>query len=847
MVSLTIDGKSVQVELGTTILEAAATVGIKIPTLCWLQKVSPTGACRVCAVEVEGVDRTMTACNTPVKEGISVTTDSPALQVMRRKVMELMLVNHPLDCPVCDAAGECDLQDACYGLHATRQEFSAVLERRAIRYDWPLIESDPNRCILCEKCVKVDHEVVGCDAIAVANKGEDAIIDTVDGKPLNCEFCGNCVGACPTGALISKPFKFKGRPWAFAKVASVCAFCGNGCQIDYHAKDGRVERVTSEDSTFNNGNLCINGRFGYRYLVSPQRLQAPMVRNQAGALAACDWNSALSAAAGKLKEIIARDGAAAVAGLGSPRTTNEENFLFQKFLRLAVGTNNIDSEARLGFAQAQAQMLHRFGFSGASSTIDRLDDAQAILVFGSDLNAEATGAEYRVIKAATKRDAKLVLANMRDVKLKKFANLHLKNRPGSELPLIYGLMKALLEGAAALPAGAEAIAAELAALSLADLARESGVEESALRGAAALLAGKSRVAVVFGSDLIRSRDAAAKIAALADLAVLTGSAAEGGGGIFPIDAKNNTVGLLDMGVAPDTLPGLQGIAEGGAAFARSWGAELPQAPGKDLWGIVEGIEQGSIKALYLMGCDLAGFPDNGRIKKALAKLELLIVQDVFQGDSLPFAHVVLPAAAAAEKSGSFTSTDNRVQAVGKAINPPGQAKGDAEIIAELHGRLTASATKFAPVQLVKEITSLSQSYELAADGVAMVKRAPRAIAQPSFAPVFKAAAAAASRFQLLVGPIGFHNGTSSTRSDANLTVSPAGYVELDAADALALGVTEGGQVKVSSAAGTLTAPAKISGKLQPGLLFAPSHFRELNANALLQGNCNLVEVQVEKA
>ena len=845
MVSLTIDGKSVQVELGSTILEAAATVGIKIPTLCWLQKVSPTGACRVCAVEVEGVDRTMTACNTPVKEGISVTTNSPALQVMRRKVMELMLVNHPLDCPVCDAGGECDLQDACYGLNATRQEFSALLERRPIRYDWPLIESDPNRCILCEKCVKVDHEVVGCDAIAVVNKGEATIIDTIDGKPLNCEFCGNCIAACPTGTLISKPFKFKGRPWAFAKVASVCAFCGNGCQIDYHAKDGRVERVTSEDSTFNNGNLCINGRFGYRYLVSPERLKAPMTRNQAGALVATDWNCAMSAAAGKLQEIIARDGAAAVAGLGSPRVTNEESFLFQKFLRVAVGTNNIDSEARLGFAQAQAQMLRRFGFSGASNSLDRLDEAQVIVVFGSDLNAEATGAEYRVIKAATKRDAKLVLVNMRDVKLKKFANLHLKNLPGQELPLIYGLMKSLSEAGGALAEGSEGITGELSALSMADLAKQSGVSEAAFGEAAALFAGKSRIAIVFGSDLIRSKDAATKIAALADFAVLTGSAGEGGGGIFPIDAKTNTVGLLDMGVSPDTLPGLQSFAEGGAAFARSWGSELPSAPGKDLWGIVDGIEQGSIKALYLLGCDLAGFPDNARIKKALAKLELLIVQDIFQGDSLPFAHVVFPAAAAAEKSGSFTSTDNRVQAIYKAIDPPGQAREDGEIIAELYSRLNSSVQSGAPALLVKEITSLSKSYLTA--GNALVKVAAQAIAQPSFAPVSKAAAAATPRFQLLVGPIGFHNGTSTTRSETNLAVSPAGYVELHGSDALALGVVEGGQVKVSSATGTLTAPARISGKLQPGLLFAPAHFRELNANALLKGGCNLVEVTVEKA
>ncbi|MGD0843089.1 MAG: 2Fe-2S iron-sulfur cluster-binding protein, partial [Geobacteraceae bacterium] len=231
MVTLTIDGRNIAVEEETTILDAAARLGIRIPTLCWLKKVSPTGACRICAVEIEGVGRPMTACNTPVKEGIRVTTRSEQLDLIRRKMVELLLVNHPLDCPVCDAGGECALQDACYEQDVVRQEYAALLERRPIRYDWRLLESDPNRCILCEKCVKVDHEIVGADAIAVVNCGEAAVIDTVDGGPLNCEFCGNCIAACPTGTLISKPFKFRARPWALTVTRSICPFCPVGCQI----------------------------------------------------------------------------------------------------------------------------------------------------------------------------------------------------------------------------------------------------------------------------------------------------------------------------------------------------------------------------------------------------------------------------------------------------------------------------------------------------------------------------------------------------------------------------------------------------------------------------------------
>ena len=313
-----------------------------------------------------------------------------------------------------------------------------------IRYDWRLLESDPNRCILCEKCVKVDHEIVGADAIAVVNCGEAAVIDTVDGGPLNCEFCGNCIAACPTGTLISKPFKFRARPWALTVTRSICPFCPVGCQIEYHTRNGRVERVTSSDTTFNSGNLCINGRFGYSYLNSHDRLTTPLIRD-GGVQVPVDWNRAMQEAISGLKGVVAQYGADAVAGISSPRLTNEENFLFRKLMRDAIGTGNIDSEARLGYAPAQAVLMERLGLTGASAAIDRIDNAAALLVVGCDLNAEATGVEYRVIRATTKNDATLVLANMREVKLRKYANSHLQYRPGGEIHLLNGLLKAILD------------------------------------------------------------------------------------------------------------------------------------------------------------------------------------------------------------------------------------------------------------------------------------------------------------------------------------------------------------------------------------------------------------------
>ena len=820
MVSLTIDGRAVSVPESATILEAARQLGIQIPTLCWLQKVSPTGACRVCVVDVEGVARPMTACNTPVKEGIVVTTTNEKLEAIRKQVMELMLVNHPLDCPVCDAGGECDLQDTCYSFGVNRPEYQAHLNRKQIRYDWPLIESDPNRCILCEKCVKVDHEIVRSDVIEVVNRGEETIIDTHDGKSLNCDFCGNCVGACPVGALIDKPFKFRGRPWTYTVTRSTCGYCPVGCEIDYSARNGRVDRVTTTDDTYCHGNLCINGRYGFDYLNSDRRLKHPLVGGKQA-----DWNGAMTLAAGRLKEIVATSGPDAVAGLSSPRLTNEEQFLFQKLFRTVLGSGNIDSEARFGFAPALEIIRKATGIGGATNPMDRIETAGAVLVIGSNLNAEATGYEYRVIRAATVNDARLVLANVADVKLKKIAHGQLRYRPGSEALLANGIAKLIL--AAGLEDKASAGIADLAGysdalarLSLATVVEQTGVSEEALREAATLLGGKGSVAVLCGSELLRSGTPGA-VEAVVNLALLAGAVGKEQGGLFPLHEKINIRGLLDMGGAPDLLPG---------------GAAAP-AGGRDLWQIVEGIERGQVKALYLIGVDpLVSFPEGGRLRKALEKLELLVVQDLFPTATAALAHVVFPASSSAEKSGTYTTIDGRLQQVAKALSSPGDAREDWDILTELSNRITGKSAVARPAQLLAEIREIIPGYGVTAP-------APGPL---SFAPDPAGAAPATAGFTLQVGPILFHNGATSTWSANNREVAPAPYVEILAADAAKLGIADGGAIRLTTAAGSLTGTAKITGRLQPGLLFAPHHFPEFPVSGLLTGNASLVAVKVEK-
>jgi formate dehydrogenase alpha subunit len=461
-----------------------------------------------------------------------------------------------------------------------------------------------------------------------------------------------------------------------------------------------VERVTSDDANFNSGNLCINGRFGYSYINSPDRLTVPLVRER-NVQVATDWQKAMEEAVAGLKGVVERYGPDAVAGISSPRLTNEENFLFRKLMLDAIGTNNIDSQARFGYAPTQAILMERLGLSGASATIDRIDNAAALLVLGCDLNAEATGIEYRVIRAATKNDATLVLANMRDVKIKKYANSHLKYRPGSEVALLNRLMKAILDEGLedkefidANLNNLDALKKELEGVDLKELALAAGVSASDLREAARLTGGGKSVAIIFGADLMRSADSQSTIGALVNLALLTGCLGKEAGGLFPIDEKNNTQGLLDMGITPGSLAGNQGRT----------------VRGRDLWQIIKGIEQDSIKALFLAGSDILSFPNNNRIRKALTKLDLLLVQDIFPTESARLADILFPASTAAEKSGTFTTIDNRVQSLGRAIDQPGDAPEDWDILADLYSRLTSVRHAGSTTELLAEIREIIPYY-----------------------------------------------------------------------------------------------------------------------------------------
>lgn len=840
LINLKIDGKDVQIAAGATILEAAEKLAIKIPTLCYLQKVSPTGACRVCVVEVAGADKTVTACNTRVVDGMEITTQSEKLSAIRRQVVELLLVNHPLDCPVCDAGGECDLQDICYSQDVTSQPFCAEDVNAPTIDHWPLIQQVPNRCIMCEKCVKVCHEVIGSSALFISEKGDRAFIDKDLAK---CEFCGNCVQVCPTGTMISKPFKFKARPWELRKTASVCTLCPAQCQVSYESKQGKVLRVTSADGvTLNDGNLCIGGFFGHGYLGSGERLTVPLVNRQPSS-----WDAALGMVRSELTRLRETSGGQAIAGLASGRLTNEENYLFQKLFRVALGSNNIDSEARFGLLPALTVLRDQLGLSAASNHLDRIGQAEAVLVFGADPTAEAPAVDWQVQLAHRKRDAKLVVANPRRVKLAGQAETFLQYRPGSEALLAGALAKLIVAKGQADNAylnqfvgNQDELLAYLNGLDLDLACTAAGIERALLEEAADHLGQAGSVAVVFGRDLMQCAGSAAAVANLANLALVSGAMHGDRGGLFPIEEKGNAFGLLDAGVCPEFLPGYQPYAAG-EAFARAWHITLP-AGGLDAQGILAGIEQGSIRALYLAGCNpLRNFPESARWQKALAKLELLVVQDILASELTALAHVVLPGAAGAEKRGSVTALDGRINRLAKAVDPPGEARPDLAILADLFAALSGKAAP-SETALRNELAELSACYSdlcQALDQRSFCWKHPYTPESRSLKGATPLLAAPADvPMQLLVGKSPFQFGSTTTFCAATNEVAGIATILVNPADAASLGLADGARLKVTGPAGAITGPAQISVLVPPGLLFAPYHCAELKAlQAVAGGNC----------
>jgi NADH-quinone oxidoreductase subunit G len=646
-VNLTVDGKKLTAPPGTLLIEACKSAGIEVPSFCYYPNLSLQGACRMCLVKVEKMPKLQTACTTVVGEGMVVVTDSPEVHQARKSMVEMLLGNHPLDCPVCDAGGECELQDMTFSYGAAESKFMEAKNHKEEQQWSPIVFFDRPRCILCYRCVRVCGEAMDVWALGVQNRGVSSIIAPNKEDHLECEECGMCIDICPVGALTSGAYRYKTRPWEMKHVGTVCTHCGDGCKTTLGVRRGdtgmEIVRGDNRDKSGTNGDfLCIKGRYAFDFANHEERLKLPLIRKN-GKLIPATWEEAFALIGKKFTEVRDKDGGQAIGVIGSTRTTNEEAYLLSKFARVVLKTNNVDHHRTADFPALAAALR---GKADASATMADVFTAPAILLIGNDPTEQHPLLAYQIRNNVRLHQARLYVVNSNSIKLRRQVTMFAQIAAGTE-----DKFAAFLAGG---DSGVDA---------LASFASTKGESFDFLAFRSKLRQEENLIVVVDsevrGNDIANLVNAfpAAKFICLADY--------------------SNSRGAADMGLYPDLLPGYHAAA-GNNPFQKEW-ADVPQAAGLDLAGMVDAAKVGKLKALYVVGSNPVG---RLNIDPFAFSKSFVVVQDMFLTETAVIADVVLPAANAYEKSGTVTNTCGDVQLVKKAGEVTG-TKSDFEMIVQI--------------------------------------------------------------------------------------------------------------------------------------------------------------------
>jgi NADH-quinone oxidoreductase subunit G len=659
-VNITVDGKKVTAPAGTLLIEACKSVGIEVPSFCYYPNLSLQGACRMCLVKVEKMPKLQTACTTVISEGMAVATESDEIRQARKGMVELLLGNHPLDCPVCDAGGECELQDMTFSYGAAESKYIDAKNHKEEQQWSPVVFFDRPRCILCYRCVRVCGEGMDVWALGVQNRGVSSVIAPNQDDHLECEECGMCIDICPVGALTSGAYRYKTRPWEMKHVGTTCTHCADGCKttLGVRRSDTGMEIVRGDNrdkSGINGDFLCIKGRYAFDFAHHEDRLTQPLIRKN-GRLTPSTWEEAFELIGKRFREICDQVGGQAIGVFGSNRTTNEENYLLQKFARVVLGTNNIDHHRTADFPALAAALA---GKPEATATMRDVFHAPAILLIGNDPTEQHPLLAWQIRNNVRLHRARLYVINSQPIKLRRQAASFAQIPAGSE-----GQLAAFLAGD---DAAAQAIVS-------AETGRDSWI---ALRDK---LRGEPNLIIIFGSE-IRGADIAS-----------VGKFASGiqGAKVVCLSDYANSRGAADMGLYPDLLPGYQRVADVGK-FHEEW-ATVPQAPGLTLPEMVESAIAGNLKAFYVVGADPV---EQFGIDPFVFSNSFVVVQDMFLTETAVIADVVLPAANAYEKSGTFTNTCGDLQLVKKAGEVTG-TKSDFEMIVRIAGAMGFDVQRLVP-------------------------------------------------------------------------------------------------------------------------------------------------------
>ena len=654
-VTFTVDGKKLTAPAGTVLIEACKAAGIEVPAFCYYPKLAVQAACRMCVVRIEKMPKLQTACTTAVAEGMVVHTETDEVTQARKATVELLLGNHPLDCPVCDAGGECELQDMTFKYGAHESLYIETKQHRDEQQWSPVVYYDRPRCILCYRCVSVCGAGMDVWALGVENRGASSVIAPNQQDHLDCEECGMCIDICPVGALTSGTYRYKTRPWEMNHVGTVCTHCGDGCKttLGVRAVDDGVEIIRGDNrdkSGINGDFLCIKGRYAFDFANHKDRLTKPLVRQPDGKLAPVSWEQALDFAGKKLREIRDSRGGSAIGVIGSNRTTNEESYLLQKFARSVLGTNNIDHHRTADYVAFAAALK---GHAGREASLRDFYDAPAILLLGNDPTNQHPALAWQIRSNVRLHRGRIYVANHAEIKLRRQA------KAAVELP-------------------ADGYASFVSYLAGNDGAFEGNDSTAAFRDA---IRKEGSLLIAFGSEF-RGRD----IQALVDFGLSLPNSKFACLGDYA-----NSRGAADMGLMPDLLPGYVPVGAAGL-FAEEYGGAMPAQPGLDLVQMFDAAGQGDLAALYIVGSNPVA---RYGIDPSALKNAFLVVQDMFLTETAVLADVVFPAANLYEKAGTVTNTYGDLQLVKKAADKAG-VRTDFEIIVRVADKLGADPKKLVP-------------------------------------------------------------------------------------------------------------------------------------------------------
>lgn len=881
-VTLHIDGLSVSVPKGTSIMRAAALNDINVPRLCATDSLEPFGSCRICLVQIEGRKGFPASCTTPVEEGMIVRTQTDAVAKLRRNVMELYISDHPLDCLTCSVNGDCQLQDTAgeVGLREVRYGYDGEnhLESKKDQSN-SYFTFDPSKCIVCSRCVRACEEVQGTFALTIDGRGFDSKVSAGQNENFmnsECVSCGACVQACPTATLVENSIIENGVPEH--KVITTCAYCGVGCAFEAEVKGDRVVRMSPyKGGKSNQGHSCVKGRFAFGYSTHKDRVTKPMIRDSIDEpWKQVDWDTAIHFAAKRIKDIQARYGEDSVGGISSSRCTNEETYLVQKLVRAAFGNNNIDTCARVCHSPTGYGLKTTLGESAGTQTFESVEKSDVIIVIGAN-PTDAHPVFASRMKRRLREGAKLIVADPRRIDLVKSPHVeseyHISLLPGTNVAFLNAFAHAIVREGLEDKQFVESRCETDSFLewkkfitkkenSPESLAGKIGVSADRIISAARLYAQAKNGAIYYGLGVTEHSQGSTAVMGIANLAMLTGNLGREGVGVNPLRGQNNVQGACDMGSFPHELPGYRHVSVESVrrSFEGFWGVEIKSEPGLRIPNMFDGAVAGSFKGLYCQGEDIAqSDPNTQHVEDALRSLECLIVQDIFLNETAKFAHVFLPGASFLEKDGTFTNAERRISPVRKVMAPL-SGKADWEVTVALSGALGFDMSYQHPSEIMDEIAALTPTFsgvsyerlneegsiqwpcnESAPRGTPIMHVDEFVRGKGCFA-ITKYVATeekAGKRFPLLLTTgriLSQYNVGAQTRRTDNLRWHQEDILEIHPHDAEERGLAEGDSLEITSRAGSTSLRAAITTRVQPGVVYTTFHHPETGANVITTDN-----------